>query len=250
MNMSKQLVEELYTPNLTATRERIKTDPRLKVLLDDKADPALFEAFLITWNSLGVYMTEPVDGWIRRAGEATVKVGLDDVGQKLIAHAKHEAGHHLMMVEDTKHLVARWNERRSPKLNAEELIAQPPTEAMKEYREIHENTITGEMPAAQVAIEYEIEGLSTVLGPVILEQAKRVCGEEILQGMSFLKEHTEIDVGHTALNEVMLNKLLSQVPDKAPIIAKTGASALDIYLRFMGDCVERAGKLVQSAAAA
>ncbi|WP_426751984.1 hypothetical protein [Myxococcus sp. Y35] len=247
--MSKQLVEELYTHHVTAVRERIKTDPKLKALLDEKADPALFEAFLITWNSLGVYMTEPVDGWIRRAGEATVKVGLDDVGQKLIAHAKHEAGHHLMMVEDTKHLVARWNERRNPKLNAEELMAQPPTQAMKEYRDIHENTIVGEMPAAQVAIEYEIESLSTIIGPPLLEQAKRVCGEEILEGMSFLKEHTEIDVGHTALNEVMLGKLLSQVPDKAPIIAKTGADALDIYLRFLGDCVDRAGKLVQAAAA-
>ncbi len=247
--MSKQLVEELYTHHLTSVRERIKTDSKLKALLDEKADPALFEAFLITWNSLGVYMTEPVDGWIRRAGEATVKVGLDDVGQKLIAHAKHEAGHHLMMIEDAKHLVARWNERRSPKLDAEELMAQPPTQAMKEYREIHEDTIAGAMPAAQVAIEYEIESLSTIIGPPLLEQAKRVCGEEILQGMSFLKEHTEIDVGHTALNEVMLGKLLSQVPDKAPLIAKTGASALDIYLRFLGDCVDRAGKLVQAAAA-
>ncbi|WP_044890430.1 hypothetical protein [Myxococcus hansupus] len=247
--MSKQLVEELYTHHVTEVRERIKTDPKLKALLDEKADPKLFEAFLITWNSLGVYMTEPVDGWIRRAGEATVKAGLSDVGQKLISHAKHEAGHHLMMVEDTKHLVARWNERHSPKLNADELFAEAPTQAMKEYRDIHENTIVGEMPAAQVAIEFEIESLSTIIGPPLLEQAKRVCGEEILEGMSFLKEHTEIDVGHTALNEVMLGKLLSQVPDKAPIIGKTGADALDIYLRFLGDCVDRAGKLAQPAAA-
>ena len=105
------------------------------------------------------------------------------------------------------------------------------------------------MPAAQVAIEYEIESLSTVLGPALMEQARRVCGDDIMEAISFVKEHTEIDVGHTALNEVMLGKLLSQVPEKAPIIGKTGAQALDIYLRFMEDCVERAGQMVKAAAA-
>jgi hypothetical protein len=56
-------------------------------------------------------------------------------------------------------------------------------------------------------------------------------------------------VGHTALNEVMLGKLLTQVPEKASIIGKTGARALDIYLNFLSDCVERAEQMLKSAAA-
>ncbi|QSQ15366.1 hypothetical protein [Myxococcus landrumensis] len=247
--MSKQFVEQHYVPHVAAVRERLKTSPALKALLDPQVDPALVEGFLIQLNSLGVYMTQPVDGWIRRAGEASVKMGLKDVGEKLITHAKHEEGHHLMMIEDTKNLVARWNEHRTPKLDADALLNQVPTQAMVEYRQIHEDTIVGPMPAAQVAIEYEIENLSVVFAPGLMEQAKRVCGEDIMEAMSFVKEHAELDVGHTALNEVMLGKLLTQVPEKTEVIGKTGAQALDIYLRFMGDCVERAQKMMKPAAA-
>ncbi|MCP3060289.1 hypothetical protein LXT21_16015 [Myxococcus sp. K38C18041901] len=247
--MSKQFVEQNYVPHVAPVRERLKTSPALKTLLDPNVDPALVEGFLIQLNSLGVYMTEPVDKWIRRAGEATVKMGLKDVGEKLITHAKHEEGHHLMMIEDTKNLVARWNSRRSPQLDVDALLSQTPTQAMVEYRKIHEDTIVGEMPAAQVAIEYEIENLSVVFAPGLMEQAKRVCGEDIMEAMSFVKEHAELDVGHTALNEVMLGKLLDQVPEKTAVIGKTGAQALDIYLRFMGDCVERAQQMIKPAAA-
>ncbi|QSQ26501.1 hypothetical protein JY651_16900 [Pyxidicoccus parkwayensis] len=247
--MSKKLVEELYVPHVKEARERLQTHPALKALLDPKVDPALVEGFLIQLNSLGVYMTEPVDGWIRRAGEATVKLGLVEVGEKLTQHAKHEEGHHLMMIEDTKSLVARWNKHRKPHLNAEALIAQTPTQAMKDYRAIHEETIVGPMPAAQVAIEYEIENLSVVFAPGLMAQAKRVLGDDIMEAMSFVKEHAEIDVGHTALNEYMLGKLLGQVPEKAAIIGRTGARALEIYLNFMADCVAHAEQMLKSAAA-
>lgn len=247
--MSKKLVEELYVPHVKEARERLQTHPALKALLDPKADPALVEGFLIQLNSLGVYMTEPVDGWIRRAGEATVKQGLKEVGEKLTQHAKHEEGHHLMMIEDTKNLVARWNKHRKPQLNAEALIAQAPTQAMKDYRALHEDTIVGAVPAAQVAIEYEIENLSVVFAPGLMEQAKKVLGDNIMESMSFVKEHAEIDVGHTALNEFMLGKLLSQVPEKAPIIGRTGARALEIYLNFMADCVSKAEQMLKAAAA-
>lgn len=247
--MSKQLVEQLYLPHVAQVRQRLQTSPALRALLDPRVEPALMEGFLLQLSSLGVYMTEPVDGWIRRAGEATVRLGLEDVGQKLITHAKHEAGHHLMMIEDTKTLVARWNARRTPRLSVEALLAQAPTQAMREYREVHEETIAGPMPAAQVAIEYEIENLSVVFAPGLMEQARRVCGEDIMDAMSFVKEHAELDVGHTALNELMLGRLLSQVPEQAPLIARTGARALDIYLRFMTDCVERSQQLLRSAAA-
>jgi hypothetical protein len=194
-------------------------------------------------------MTEPVDGWIRRAGESCVRIGMVDVGEKLIIHARHEAGHHLMMVQDTRSLVARWNQRRFPTLDAEALMAQPPTQAMREYRQIHEDTIAGPMPGAQVAIEYEIENLSVVFAPGLMEHCKRVLGQEVMDKLSFIKEHVELDVGHTALNEVMLSKLLRDKPEHAETIGKTGARALDIYLRFYGDCMAKARQILQSAAA-
>lgn len=247
--MNKQLVKQLYQPQVEDVRDRLLTCSALRALLDPRVAPALMEGFLIQLNSLGVYMTEPVDGWIRRAGEASVRQGLVDVGRQLITHAKHEAGHHLMMIQDTHNLVARWNARRGPRLSAEALLKQPPTQAMREYRELHEETLAGPMPAAQVAIEYEIENLSVVFAPKLMAQAQRVCGADILEAMSFVKEHAELDVGHTALNEVMLDKLLRQLPQYAPYIASIGARALDIYLRFMADCVDRSRLMLRAAAA-
>ncbi|CAM4031917.1 hypothetical protein HRD49_05130 [Corallococcus exiguus] len=247
--MTKPLVEEQYLPHVTDVRHLLATGPHVTTLLDPNVEPALLEAFLIQLCALGVYMTEPVDGWIRRAGEACVKAGMVDVGEKLITHAKHEAGHHLMMVEDTKNLVASWNARRFPKLDAEALMAQAPTPAMQEYRQIHEETIAGPMPGGQVAIEYEIENLSVVFAPRLIEQCKAVLGPDVMNSLSFIKEHVELDVGHTALNEVMLNKLLGQKPEHAATIAKTGARALDIYLRFYGDCMAKARQILQAATA-
>ena len=247
--MTKPLVEEQYLPHVTDVRHLLATGPHVTTLLDPNVEPALLEAFLIQLCALGVYMTEPVDGWIRRAGEACVKAGMVDVGEKLITHAKHEAGHHLMMVEDTKSLVAGWNKRRMPQLDAEQLLAQAPTPAMQEYRQIHEETINSAMPGAQVAIEYEIENLSVVFAPRLIEQCKRVLGDDVMNSLTFIKEHVELDVGHTALNEVMLNKLLGQAPEHAVTIGKTGARALDIYLRFYGDCMEKAKRMMQVAAA-
>ncbi|RKH21853.1 hypothetical protein D7Y13_02685 [Corallococcus praedator] len=248
--MSKPLVDTQYLPHVSDVRHVLAAGPHVTTLLDENVDPALLEGFLIQLCALGVYMTEPVDGWIRRAGEACTKVeGLEEVGRQLISHAKHEAGHHLMMVEDTKSLVAGWNQRRMPKLDAEQLLAQAPTPAMQEYRQIHEDTINGAMPGAQVAIEYEIENLSVVFAPRLIEQCKRVLGPDVMNSLTFIKEHVELDVGHTALNEVMLNKLLSQKPEHAVTIGKTGARALDIYLRFYGDCMEKAKRMLQVATA-
>ncbi|MBJ6762647.1 hypothetical protein JGU66_17925 [Myxococcaceae bacterium JPH2] len=247
--MNKNLVAEQYMPHVATVREALQSGPAVRTLLDPNVDPMLLEAFLIQLCSLGVYMTEPVDGWIRRAGESCLRVGLDEIGRQLITHAKHEAGHHLMMVQDTKNLVASWNTRRSPKLDAEQLLNQPPSRAMQEYREIHEETIASAMPGGQVAIEYEIENLSVQFAPKLIEQCKRVLGKDIMKSLSFIEEHVELDVGHTALNENMLTRLLGQVPAHADTIGKTGARALDIYLRFYGDCLERARKMMNSAAA-
>jgi hypothetical protein len=236
-----KLLKELYEPHVLSARSLLDTDPALCRLLEPSIPPVLLERFLIEWFSRAAYLTEPVDGWIRSTGQRCIETGLEKLGQALITHAKHEAGHHLMMVEDVRHLVRRWNERRTPALEVERLLSQHPTDAMRAYRQLHEDTIQGELPAGQVAIELEIENLSVVLGPRLLAQVERVLGPEHLQGLSFLQEHVALDVGHTALNLRMMEELLQLMPESAPELGRIGAQALDIYLRFLGDCLETAG---------
>ena len=242
------LVKELYEPYVLPARARISTNPVMRRLVDPAIEPALLERFFLQQSSLGVYMTEPVEGWIRRAGHRCIAQGLDSLGRSLLAHSKHEADHHQLMIDDVRHLVRRWNARRRPTLQTERLLAQHPTDAMRAYRQLHEDTIAGDLPMGQIAIEFEIENLSVVLGPHLLSNVVRVLGRETLEGLSFLKEHVQLEVGGT--NARMMEELLQLMPENARTLAELGAEALDIYLRFLGDCMHSAEDSLWSTAEA
>lgn len=241
-------VASLYEPLIAPARTRIMSDERMGHILADTASKQEVLAFLIQFSALGVQMTEPVEDWIRRAGERCKELGYAELGRALVMHARHEAGHHGMMIDDLLKLVRRWNELYQPTLDAEVLLGQPPTEAMKRYVAIHEDTVTSDVPFGQTGIEYEIERMSTLLGPALMTACKRVLGDDVLAEMSFIQEHALLDVGHTAMNETELDKLLTAHPEHAERIARIGGEALNIYLDFLGDCVDSGRRLIQGPA--
>lgn len=247
--MSHDLTTRLYEPHVLAARAIFHTDPSLQRLLDPHADAALLERFLIQFSAHGVRMTQPVEGWIRRAGERCIEVGLDELGRKLVVHARHEAGHDQMLLADAQRMVARWNSRRAPQIDFAALLAEPVYASTRQYAELHEATITGDLPAGQVAIELEIEGLSLAFGGPLLKNIERVCGPEIHAGQSFLTEHVEIDAGHTALNRKLLAKLLAKLPDEGRRLAEIGSQALRIYAQFLNDCLRDAERTLTVRAA-
>lgn len=239
-----KFLRQHYLPHVEQARERITTDPRIGSILDPEIDPLRVLAFLIQFSALGVQMTEPVEGWIRRAGERCQQLGLKQLGRALVSHAKHEAGHHELMIADLKLACERWAALGRPALDPQALLDQPPTDAMKRYVTIHEDTIASARPFAQIAIETEIERMSTVLGPALIEGCRQVLGETVLAAMSFIGEHTELDVGHTAMNEAELDKLLATQPELGEPLAQVGRQALHIYLDFLGDCVDAGDRLL------
>jgi hypothetical protein len=213
------------------------------------AAPARVLAFLIEFSARGVRMTEPVEGWIRRAGERCTLLGFTRLGKVLVEHAKHEAGHHELMLADLEHLRERWSSMGYGTLDTAGLLAQAPTAAMRRYVALHEDTIASALPFGQVAIETEVERMSTVLGPVLLDACRAALGEEVLAAMSFIGEHTAIDVGHTAMNEAELDRLLAEHPELGEPLARIGSEALGIYLDFLGDCIEAGDALLEQAVA-
>jgi hypothetical protein len=243
------LVKTSYEPLVSAARTRFTGGEALASMLAPGVAPERLELFFIHFCAFGVQMTEPVDGWIRRAGDRCTALGLGDLGRSLIAHAKHEAGHHLMMIADTRKLVAGWNERRSLRLDAEELLALPATPGVARYAALHEQVIAGSAPQGQLAIEYEIERLSVTAGPAVLGQCATVLGREALAGLSFLEEHVAVDAGHTKFNEVQLERLLTEHPDFAAPLGAAGSGALDAYAAFLADCVAHADARLRSRAA-
>jgi hypothetical protein len=239
--MMTTAVQDLYMPHVRAARERVNDDPRICALLDPAVDARLVERFLSVYCSRGVFMTEPVESWIRRSGQRCAAIpGLEDVGRSLVEHARHEAGHHLLMLADTRYLVRRWNERRSPKLDAAALLGEPPTPAMRAYAKLHEDIIASDAPFRQTGVELEIEALAPVLGPRIIEHCRRKLGDDILGGLSFLVEHVTIDVGHTHFNLRLLDRLLAVRPDAGEMVALAGVTGLDRYLDFLGECYDAA----------
>lgn len=237
-----------YEQKLQPARSRFGALPAVQMLLSNGTDPQLMEAFLLHFCALGVGMTERVESWIRRAGERCVEVGLTDLGRALVAHARAEAGHDQLMVDDTRALVARWNARRTPRLDADELLALSPTSSVQGYRQLHEDVISGPAPYAQIAIEFEIEMLSTTVGPDLLDNCVRLLGEDILRDLTFITEHVELDVGHTAFNRRQLGGLLDEHPDFLPALVDTGSRALDAYGGFLSDCVDLGQGILRRAA--
>jgi hypothetical protein len=179
--------------------------------------------FLVRFSGYGVGMTEPVERWIRRAGERCIALGLPDLGAALIAHARHEAGHDRMMVADLQIL------------GGDPSLAAPPwPSGVAAYRRMHEAIIDGPAPWGQIAVEYEIEALSAAYGPRLLAQAP--------VPLSFVAEHVAIDEAHTEFNRKHLTALLKDHPGFLDSLADCGIRALETYGLFLDDCVGRASR--------
>jgi hypothetical protein len=235
-----------YEASMEIARARFDRDNALSRILRPETDPILLELFLIHFNALGVQMTDPVEGWIRRAGERCEEFGLPDLGKALKSHSKAEAGHQLMMVRDTRRLVERWNRRRSTKLDADELISAPATPGIRRYCGVHEDNIAGKTPYAQIAIEYEIEMLPLKYGSMFIKGCLDRLGADIADCMEFVNEHVTLDIGHSKFNGEQLQRFIERKPESLAALIAAGTEALDAYAEFLGDCEETAARSRES----
>ena len=234
------LARHNYEGGMEPARARFTQSRTLSIIQAPDINPVLLELFLIYFTSVGVAMAEPVEDWIRRAGERCEQLGLKELGQAFRLHSNHEAGHHLMLIEDTQVLVDRWNARRSFALDADLISEQRMTEGVRRYRKLHEDVIAGDSPFCQLAIEYEIEALSVRIGPKLIEQCMKVLGSTVMAGLSFLRLHVSLDVGHTRFNEGQLNDLLDQRPESLIALVTIGEEALRAYALFLDGCLHLA----------
>ncbi len=232
-NVSQNLFESYESAIKTCRGELTVLESEIQA----EKDPAVLSLFLINFCSLGVPMTQPVCDWIRRAGENSITKGYIKLGQALIAHAIHEAGHDQLMRNDTSSLVKFWNERMSAELTAKEFIEQELSDGVKRYRNVHEHWINSDTPYAQIAIEYEIERVSIIHGPKLIGYCVNVLGTEILSCLSFIRDHVQFDVGHTQYNRRILTDFLNENPKSLPTLVEAGTDALRSYSAFLQDCL-------------
>lgn len=207
-------------------------------------NPKELHAFLIIWSAFGVKMTEKVESWINGAANKCEGLNYSDIGKKLKYHAKQEAGHEKLFLEDVKWLINKWNELYNDQLNLTDVLSlETPASALR-YTKLHEDVINSNYPNAQVSIEYEIERISVLFGPKMLENALCTLGYEFEQGLSFLIDHIALDQGHTKFNEDLMERCFLAGTD-FEVLAGVGSNALSAYGGFLTDCVKLVPKLIE-----
>jgi hypothetical protein len=228
-----------YEELIASARQRFDESSAVRILHSMK-DAAFAELFLIHFCALGVYMTRPVDGWIRRAAARCAEMGFTRLGRDLALHASAEADHHLLMIDDLRSLASRWNAGHSPPVDADALLGRPPSLGVMKYCRLHEDSIASETPFAQVAIEYEIEALPLRYGQLVVERCIDLLGPDIIPSLSFITKHIMLDGAHTEFNARALSDLIELAPWSLSALAGAGAAALDAYASFLSDCVQLA----------
>src|ERR1700677_3974306 len=239
LNMNAEPLLDRYNQLLAPARERFDTSVGVNAIRSIN-DPLMLESFLLYFCAIGAQMTEPVERWIRRAADRCAVLGFSEVAEALTRHARAEAGHHLMMIDDLRSLAGHWNLRHTPPVDAEELLRLPPSYGASSYCLVHEENIAGNTPYAQIAIEYEIEQLPLRYGGLFVARCLEIFGPEMLSSLSFVTEHIDLDIGHTHFNAQQLSKLIDLLPDSLPSLVAAGSAALDAYAQFLTDCVELA----------
>jgi hypothetical protein len=234
------LIHSVYGPQVQPFRLALAQNQVWRFL--DRPDPLILELFLIQYCALGVAMTQPVQSWIRRAGERCQELGYADVAAFLLAHAKEEKDHHLSFIDDTRCLVNQWNAKHDRQLNAERLLGQPLTDGVLNYHALHEASISSDAPYCQLAIEFEIERLSITYGAAAMTKIARVLGPEAIKGLRFLENRVKEGLRHTSVIECQLNQLLHDVPTALSRLTETARMALMTYSEYLSDCLALASE--------
>ncbi len=229
-----------YEKLMGAARERFASSAGIRGMLNPDTEAQTMAAFLLHFSALSIPITEPVEGWIRRAGDRCAALGLSEIARSLYNHSKAEAGHHQYHINDFTALIAFWNARWSPPANPTVILAHGLTPGGERYCRVHEDNIAGSSPYCQFAIEYEIELLPVQYGAKFVANCVRLLGQEIMTCMSFVTSHVEFDVGHTKFNSHFLGNLILEDPSRLAPLAAAGASALDAFSDHLTECLELA----------
>ena len=228
---------DAYERLIGPARQQFATRRGIRGMVSLETETRTMAFFLLHFSALSVPITEPVEEWIRRAGERCEALGLLEIGRALRSHSKAEAGHHQYHIDDFVNLVRFSNTRWALQVDPNAIRAHGVTSGGERYTKIHEETIAGPTPYCQFAIEYEIELLPVQYGQRFVENCVRLLGREILECMSFATSHIEFDVGHTKFNAQFLGRMIFDSPDRLAPLVKAGAAALDAFGEHLTECL-------------
>lgn len=241
---ASQIYQNEYQRRCEPARKEFASRKVVKEVFTEGVEPKLLKLFMIHWSTLSAGLTEPIPAYLKRAGERCEKKGLKEMAEFFYEHEEEEDGHDNWATEDAKKLVDIWN-REEPnfQLDAKKLLDNRMSPAVKHYHKLHERVIEGDSPWDELAIDVEIELISTTYGPLLLKRCVEIMGQDSLLNISFLDEHVRADVGHTETNFEVVHKLLAKHPEYADTLVQTAGDALNSYADFLDDAMSYAKKV-------
>ena len=235
-----------YDQLINPVRQQFAATHGIRGIVSPETQPRTMAAFLLHFSALSVPITEPVEGWIRRAGERCEALGLMEIGRALRGHSKAEAGHYQCHLDDFANLIRFWNNRWHPPVDPDVIRAHGVTPGGERYRRFHEEIIAGATPYCQFAIEYEIELLPLEYGTRFVDNCVHLLGRDILECMSFTTSHIEFDVAHTRFNAHFLGRIIAESPDRLAPLVRAGSAALTAYGEHLSGCLRLANSFGSS----
>lgn len=233
-----------YQKKCQLARQEFAQRPVVKEIFTEEVEPKLLELFMIHWSALSAGLTEPIPVYLERAGERCKNMGLQEMAKFFYEHEEEEDGHDNWAIEDVEKLVENWNKENSTfPLDAQKLLANKISPAVKRYHELHEEVIEGDFPWAELAIDVEIELFSTTYGPILVNKWVECMGKDSLSNISFLYKHVVADVEHTDTNFEVVDKFISENPQSINTLVETATKALNSYADFLEDAMTYAKKV-------
>lgn len=229
-----------YEPRVLAARSALENDPVIAEILSPHVSPLLLESFLIEWMARSPYMTDPIPGWVRKAGELALVLGQKRIGAALVEYTRREEENESPDGKNFRSVVRAFNERNGAQLDAVTLLSERPTVTMRAYRILHEEVLAADLSIGEVAMVYELERASSVFTLALLVAVQRVLGPEAALRLSAMRRRAPYAVERTAFLGRALAEILDQAPHAAEQLGELGAGALDIQRHFLRECVEAA----------
>ncbi|NEO41548.1 MAG: hypothetical protein F6J90_36560 [Moorea sp. SIOASIH] len=233
-----KIYQNEYQKKAELARQQFAARDVVKELFTQEVEPKLLKLFMIHWSALSAGLTEPIPVYLERAGERCQNMDFQEMAKFFYEHEEEEDGHENWAIEDVEELVAIWNqEEPNCQLDAQELLAKKISPAVKRYHQLHERVIEGDSPWAELAIDVEIELLSTTYGPILVKKWVDCMGQASLSKVSFLHKHVLADVGHTDTNFEVVDKFISDHPESVDTLVETATDALNVYADFLEDAM-------------
>lgn len=230
-----------YQVRMAVAREKFAAREDVQALFNAPMEPKLLNLFMIYWSAMSAALTTPIPEYLATAGVRCEALGLLGLAEFFKEHTEEEDGHHEWAAADVRKLVDLWNlNNPGMTFNADDLLVSNLTPTVRRYHQLHKDVVAGDAPWAELAIDVEIELITTQYGPPLMKACSAALCERGQQSISFLAEHVRFDFGHTDINFRVVAELIEAKPEFTEHLIAIGEQALKAYGDFLGEALQLA----------